>query len=369
MHRYSAKSKLTFTAILLLAFTASLQQAAAQTDADPIVRIRGIVKDEQGQPVSDVLVERLRFGSTHTDASGKFELRLPPGNTGMFTSPPQERMPVYEIEIKPHSSTGLLATSSFVAINAKNQLMIRPDEFVDSLEISLTKGIRVIGKVEDTAGQPIKDVTVEELSVGYPIRKAGEPEPPKRPPQQRPLPRTVTGGDGTFELLLTPDVHTLHFSCRSPGVDLPETTHRSINAQQEQKKLPHIVVDVQNGQPIALKPVRVERVPPVEVTVLLPDGQLAAGAEVVVWEHREEQRIEVLGDPNNKEISSHVFTDNQGKAQLLSVGKPSVRATIKATLTRDGVALEGESLIASGLGKRTVVQLSPYRQGIQIIPK
>ncbi len=133
------------------------------------VRIRGEVKDEDGRPVSEVLVARPFYGSTRTDAQGKFELRLPPGDTSMFTT--EHRLPIYEIDFTPNSSTGWLPRSEFVCIDSQNRIMIKPDVFADSIEIRLTKGVRVIGKVEDTDGKPIKDVKVQELSVGIPVRK------------------------------------------------------------------------------------------------------------------------------------------------------------------------------------------------------
>lgn len=332
------------------------------------VRIRGEVKDEDGRPVSEVLVARPFYGSTRTDAQGKFELRLPPGDTSAFLTTAKHRLPSYEIDFTPNSSTGLLPRSEYVGINSQNQIMIKPDVFVDSIEIRLTKGVRVIGKVEDTDGKPIKDVKVQELSVSIPIRKPGEPEPPKVVPQQRPLPHATTGDEGTFELLLTPYVHTLYFSCGSPGYQLPESV-QFINNPQERLALPHIVVDVQNGQPVALQPLRVKRVPPIDVRVLLPDGKPAAGAEVVLWEHSAEQMIEFFESPNNREISQHMLTDAQGEAQLQSVGQPSIRATVKASLRQNGSMLVGETTLSRVPRQRTVVQLIPEQiPGIRIIP-
>lgn len=335
--------------------------------APAALRIRGTLLDEEGRPVAQATITGPYRTSTRTDAQGKFDLRIQRVETGMKAEIEGAHFPIYPIEILPSNASSLLPRSEYIIVNANNQILVKRDTFADSIDIKLEKGVHVIGKVVDEDGKPLQGVVVEELGQVFPVLAPGQapPPPPKKRFVQGPRPRTTTGEDGVFELVLTAEPHKLHFSSRAPGLQLPQSVrgHRDTPGIM---KLPHIEFNLEDGQPVALTPFRVKRIPAVEVKVLMPDGTPAERAEVVLWEHREEQMFEAFDNPNNFEMSPHVFTDAEGKAALLPIGQPSIRATAKAKLFWNNNALEGE--IRLDRGNPAVIHLFPDQPGVLRVP-
>jgi hypothetical protein len=166
-----------------LTFDLSGDKVEVEVFVEPAATITGRVVDPDGKPVAGATVAPARTGSGNsltgdtryscpTDEEGRFTMVLPAGKR-------------FEYNLIAHDG-GYKQWRSW-ANGASENLRTQPGERIDGLEIRLTRGGTVRGRVIDAAGKAKVDVEVRAAAVD-------------RRDNRYYVPSTKTGQDGRFEL-------------------------------------------------------------------------------------------------------------------------------------------------------------------------
>jgi beta-lactamase regulating signal transducer with metallopeptidase domain len=166
-----------------LTFDLSGDKVEVEVFVEPAATITGRVVDPDGKPVAGATVAPARTGSGNsltgdtryscpTDEEGRFTMVLPAGKR-------------FEYNLIAHD--GAYKQWRSWANGASENLRTQPGERIDGLEIRLTRGGTVRGRVIDAAGKAKVDVEVRAAAVD-------------RRDNRYYVPSTKTGQDGRFEL-------------------------------------------------------------------------------------------------------------------------------------------------------------------------
>jgi len=166
-----------------LTFDLSGDKVEVEVFVEPAATITGRVVDPDGKPLAGATVAPARTGSGNsltgdtryscpTDEEGRFTMVLPAGKR-------------FEYNLIAHDG-GYKQWRSW-ANGASENLRTQPGERIDGLEIRLTRGGTVRGRVIDAAGKAKVDVEVRAAAVD-------------RRDNRYYVPSTKTGQDGRFEL-------------------------------------------------------------------------------------------------------------------------------------------------------------------------
>ena len=166
-----------------LTFDLSGDKVEVEVFVEPAATITGRVVDPNGKPVAGATVAPARTGSGNsltgdtryscpTDEEGRFTMVLPAGKR-------------FEYNLIAHD--GAYKQWRSWANGASENLRTQPGDQIDGLEIRLTRGGTVRGRVIDAAGKAKADVEVRAAAVD-------------RRDNRYYVPSTKTGQDGRFEL-------------------------------------------------------------------------------------------------------------------------------------------------------------------------
>ncbi len=194
---------------------------------------------------------------------------------------------------------------------------------VQPIEIQLTRGVLVTGKVVSTDGSPLEAARVRSIT-------------------SRQL--AVTEADGSFRLLLPREAHTIVVGSDEPGFILPNRSDaKSISNEQAATGVPQMKVDLSDGVERELPPIVVSRTRAIQVNGSLPDGRPATGARVIIRDER------TTSNSNNRmpspfnlvEKSAESLTNQFGRAEFQPIGVTSDKAFIEVKLTTGANAYHG----------------------------
>jgi hypothetical protein len=264
--------------------------------ADPGEAIRGHVTDESGAGVPNVTIRFRSFAQTFsTDASGRFEIRLPTGSFGDFPSR-KTTAPIYFSPDK--EKTDLLHQR--IELDATQ--LANPSSI--DLKIKLIRGTLVNGRVVDNQGMPLADCIVREFK-GLSQFPFG----------------TKTDSDGKFSLGLPLGKHALVFGSDQSGIDLPaiSSLHRIDPARDNIKDWIHREVEVSSYDPIELEPLVIGRLSSVKLVVTI-NGTPVSGAKLVVRQRNTQTGQEQV-----------VLSAEDGTAEFVPSSKPDSDAVIEAS--------------------------------------
>lgn len=296
-----------------------IQGMPVEVIADAGVLFTGRVIDPDGLPVDGA---RVSFGSTTTrtesDDDGHYRLKLASKLIDRYRQPDQDA----KIYVWLDGTNGLLGRTLDVSVAEL--------ESGKPFEIQLQRGVRVTGTVVTEQGEPVADVLAYSIS-----KKQGGSS-------------TV---DGTFDLLLEKSEHTLVFGTDEPGFALPKQIDLyRLAGKNDLSQVLHRTIDLTSGADTAIPPIVVSRLQSLRVVALLPDGEPAVGATVMI---KDLQRYEptsassYVRPPRVIERSEPTLTGPSGAVDLTPQGVVTDDAYAEVKLATNGKAYDGEALISA----------------------
>lgn len=282
--------------------------------ADPGIRLRGVVVDEQQRAVADA---RVSFSgsavSDQTNDLGQFQLHLP---TNLLEDADGNLKRPQKLYISP-ATLGLLAKPY--------QLSDDEIETRKNIEVELIRGNKVSGKVVTSKGEPCKGIQIVVLE-GY-------------------TQQAETDGNGRYEIFLLPGEYTLAYVSDDQKYRLPTLYQLRSSADAGDAKgavTPKRKIKVVAGKRVNVKDVEVELSPIREVLVVMPDGKPA-----------ERGAIEVEVEDDGRSFgrnSADYTTDSNGVANIVSPAdaRPYV---VNARFSTAETSYSGQMIVEDKVGE------------------
>lgn len=282
--------------------------------ADPGIRLRGVVVDEQQRAVADA---RVSFSgsadSEQTNDRGQFQLHLP---TNLLEDADGNLKRPQRLYISP-ATPGLLAKPY--------QLSDDEIETRKNIQVELIRGNKVSGKVVTSKGEPCKGIQVVVLE-GY-------------------TQQAETDGDGRYEIFLQPGDYSLAYVSNGQEYRLPTLYQLRSSADAGDAKgvvTPKRKIKVVAGKPVNVEDVVVELSPIREVLVVMPDGKPAERGAIEV-------EVEDDGRSFGKNSADYT-TDSNGVAKIVSPAdaRPYV---VKARFSTAETSYSGQMIVEDKVGE------------------
>lgn len=321
--------------------TSEIQTSPATIRADPGIEVTGTVLTVRGAPVANATI---RFGAQvlqqRSDSAGRVAFRVP---TRTFDSYQKNKRPITIWTTAKHPSNWL---PSRIEMFSEQLLEGQP------FNATLQPGTRVTGTIVDSDGEPLADIEVFNQDMS------------------RPMVSGKSDAEGRFEVLLPPGTNVLVFTSEREDLQLASRLEFFRNRDDPSRLLTK-PVNVTEGKPQHLAPIRVSRSEAIQVIASLPDGTAAKHASVTIREEQTEPSP--FGDDVERtttvDRSTTLETNSLGRVDITPSGVLSDKAWIEVQLTQDGKAYHGKvpvDAVENG-GVALVLSPAPMLQGRVLI--